>query len=207
MERPSICTRRRSESCRCAGRARRSGRESRWSAGRGGACCGGMPGERRTVTWSEVVAERPPDWDNVARIKAEMQVKLDAVAREEAAAARAEALREVDFGTHVDRRGRPFVVPDRLWRLEFDRAFAVVLPPLHVQWSGPRRPWDLSDRRDRARAYEVILREGNEGDLWRFVDGALLAGRPRLAARQSSHRLRGTVAPCGSGSGSHRRSP
>lgn len=96
-----------------------------------------MPGERRTVTWSEVIAERPPDWDNVARIKAEMQVELDAVAREEAAAARAEALREVDFSTHVDRRGRPFVVPDRLWRLEFDRAFAVVLP--HCTSSGRGR--------------------------------------------------------------------
>ena len=32
----------------------------------------------------------------------------------------------------------------------------------------------MSDRRQRARCYEVVLREGMPADIHRFVDGALL---------------------------------
>jgi hypothetical protein len=57
---------------------------------------------------------------------------------------------------------------------DLDRAFAGVRSLLQVQWSGPKRVRDLSDRRDRARTYDVLPREGTAGDLWRYIGGALL---------------------------------
>lgn len=41
-------------------------------------------------------------------------------------------------------------------------------------WPVPRRPYYLHDRTDRARAYELILREGSPRDLLKYIDGALL---------------------------------
>jgi hypothetical protein len=46
--------------------------------------------------------------------------------------------------------------------------------PLHLDWSRPGRSVDLADRRQRARAYEVVLREGRPADIESIVDGALL---------------------------------
>lgn len=80
----------------------------------------------------------------------------------------------VRFTTHTGARGEPFVVPDRLWRLDPVDTFATVTLPLHLHWSGPSRPFDLRSRRDRARVYEIVLREGTETDLLTYVDGALL---------------------------------
>jgi len=45
----------------------------------------------------------------------------------------------------------------------------VVLPP-HIRWSGSERRYDLSVRRDRARVYEQVLREGTEEDVRKFID-------------------------------------
>jgi transcriptional regulator with XRE-family HTH domain len=73
------------------------------------------------------------------------------------------------------RRGRTGWVASRLWRLEPAEAFATVLPPLHLEWSTPGRLVDLSDGRQRARLYEVVLREGAPQDFLRYVDGLLLA--------------------------------
>jgi hypothetical protein len=36
----------------------------------------------------------------------------------------------------------------------------VIMLPLHIAWSGPPRSFALSDRKQRARAYEQVLREG-----------------------------------------------
>jgi hypothetical protein len=47
--------------------------------------------------------------------------------------------------------------------------------PLHLNWSQAGREFDLSDRRQRARVYETVLREGTAGDITEYVDGALLA--------------------------------
>lgn len=47
--------------------------------------------------------------------------------------------------------------------------------PLHC--SGPSRPYNLRnrhDRHDRASVYEIVLPEGEPGDLLAYVDGALL---------------------------------
>lgn len=71
-------------------------------------------------------------------------------------------------------RGRPIFVPDRLWRLPVGAALAEVALPLALNWSHPGAAFRLSDRRQRARCYEVVLREGMPGDLLHFVDGALL---------------------------------
>ncbi len=38
-----------------------------------------------------------------------------------------------------------------------------------TRWSGPRRSYDLSDRQDRARVYEQVLREGTDDDVRRFI--------------------------------------
>jgi transcriptional regulator with XRE-family HTH domain len=84
------------------------------------------------------------------------------------------AERRVNFAERPLRRGRPIVVADRLWRLAIRDAFATVTLPLGLNWSRAGATFDLSDRRQRARCYEVALREGTANDLLRYVDGALL---------------------------------
>lgn len=71
-------------------------------------------------------------------------------------------------------RGRMFVVPDVLPRLPVERAMARVRLPLHLDWSPGPRTYDFSDRRQRALAYEIVLREGQGKDIREYVDGALL---------------------------------
>lgn len=80
----------------------------------------------------------------------------------------------VEFSVQIGSRGEPYVVADQLWRLEPADALASVVLPGHLHWSGPSRTYCMSDRTDRARVYEIVLREGTEGDLLTYVDGALL---------------------------------
>ena len=80
----------------------------------------------------------------------------------------------VRFTERPTRRGRPIVVADRLWRLAIRDAFATVTLPLGLNWSRAGATFDMSDRRQRARCYEVAFREGTANDLLRYVDGALL---------------------------------
>lgn len=77
----------------------------------------------------------------------------------------------VDVGTD---RGRPIVVPTALPRLPVERALATVELPLHLNWSDRGRRFDLRDRRQRARVYEIVLREGGPDDVLAYVDGVLL---------------------------------
>jgi transcriptional regulator with XRE-family HTH domain len=72
-------------------------------------------------------------------------------------------------------RGRTGWVASGLWRLEPAAALAKVRPPLYLEWSAPGRLVDLWDRRQRARLYEVVLREGAPQDFLAYVDGLLLA--------------------------------
>ncbi len=60
-------------------------------------------------------------------------------------------------------------VPDDLEDVDVEKASGVVELPVHIRWSGPPRRYDLSDRQQRARVYEQVLREGNEDDIRRFV--------------------------------------
>jgi transcriptional regulator with XRE-family HTH domain len=81
----------------------------------------------------------------------------------------------VSFTRQVSSRGKPIWVPDRLPRLDAERALAVVELPLHLNWSAPGRVFDLGSRADRARVYEVVLPEGRPADILAYVDGVLLA--------------------------------
>ena len=75
---------------------------------------------------------------------------------------------------HVVGHGRrSCYAPDRLPELSTAAALAEVTLPGHVVWSGTRT-FRLSDRHQRGRAYEVILREGAPADIEAHVDGALL---------------------------------
>ncbi|MGE0878669.1 MAG: hypothetical protein AB7L13_07260 [Acidimicrobiia bacterium] len=65
-------------------------------------------------------------------------------------------------------------MPDRIWRLDFADAFATVTLPQELNWSRPGASFNLRDRRQRGRCYEIVLREGNSGHLLAYVDGALL---------------------------------
>jgi hypothetical protein len=71
--------------------------------------------------------------------------------------------------------GKPVWVPDRLPRLETERALGVVELPLHLNWPVPGRVFDLGSRTDRARVYEIVLQEGRPADILAYVDGVLLA--------------------------------
>ncbi len=64
---------------------------------------------------------------------------------------------------------RPVAVPTNLSDTGPDLADGVVELPIHIRWSGPPRSYDMNRRRDRARVYEQVLREGDEHDVRRFV--------------------------------------
>jgi len=80
----------------------------------------------------------------------------------------------LDFEKHVDRRGKPFFVPNQLPQLSPTVSLARVVLPKHVSWSGPQETWDLADRTQRLLAYQLLLAEGDPVDISTFVDGALL---------------------------------
>jgi hypothetical protein len=69
---------------------------------------------------------------------------------------------------------RPVAVPGDLDDPSPTKASGRVELPLHVRWSGPPITYDLADRRDRARVYEQVLREGTEDDVRFYVDGEQL---------------------------------
>jgi transcriptional regulator with XRE-family HTH domain len=88
----------------------------------------------------------------------------------------------IDYVEQVGSRGRSFWLPTRLGRLPVAQAVATVVLPLHLNWSAPRRTFRLADRAQRARAYEIVLREGSPAELAAYVDGALLVDLwPELA--------------------------
>lgn len=71
-------------------------------------------------------------------------------------------------------RGRSVPLPDALRRLSVHQAFATVQLPIHLNWSDRDRRFDLRDRQQRARVYEIVLREGTAEDVMAYIDGALL---------------------------------
>ena len=71
-------------------------------------------------------------------------------------------------------RRRTLEIPSRLPQLAPHRAFAEVELPLTLNWSEPGRRFRLADRRERARVYEIVLREGIAADILSYIDGALL---------------------------------
>lgn len=75
---------------------------------------------------------------------------------------------------HTTSRGRIVTTLSALPRLPLDRAFAVVSLPIHLNWSEPTRQFNLARRAERARVYEIVLREGGADDILEYIDGALL---------------------------------
>ena len=71
-------------------------------------------------------------------------------------------------------RGRSIFVPEKLWRLDVRNVFEPVTLPLSLNWSRPGHEYVVRDRHQRARLYEVVIREGMPKDLLKFIDGALL---------------------------------
>lgn len=69
---------------------------------------------------------------------------------------------------------RPYAIPSHLWALASGTALSQFQAPAHLWWSGPPRTFDLSQRKDRLHAYEVVLREGTPQDISAIVDAMLL---------------------------------
>jgi hypothetical protein len=65
---------------------------------------------------------------------------------------------------------RPVELPEDIDDATVIKASGPIQLPLHVRWSGPPKTYDLEDRRDRARVYEQVLREGTAEDIRFFVD-------------------------------------
>lgn len=80
----------------------------------------------------------------------------------------------VGFAAVCVGRGRSVEVPSVLPRQRLAQAFRVVELPLHLNWSDRGRRFDLRDRRQRARVYELVIVEGGPADVLTFIDGALL---------------------------------
>lgn len=85
-----------------------------------------------------------------------------------------EVRERLSFRAVAARGGRSYAVPDGLPRLPVMQALATVDLPVRLNWSQPDRRFRLQDRGDRARVYEMVLREGDAEDVLRYVDGALL---------------------------------
>jgi hypothetical protein len=65
---------------------------------------------------------------------------------------------------------RPVALPDDIDNPTLLKATGIVSLPLHVSWSGPARTWDLDNRGERLRVYEMVMTEGTEDDVRRFVE-------------------------------------
>ena len=65
---------------------------------------------------------------------------------------------------------RPVAVPVDLDERSLRKASGRIELPLHIRWSGPPVTYDLDDRRDRARVYEQVMREGTADDVRFYID-------------------------------------
>lgn len=115
----------------------------------------------RTALSAYEHGHKSPTLETAARLLREAGFELAATPR-------------VEYVERVTKRGRSFWVPTGLRRLDVSEAMATVTLPLHLNWSQPRRTFRLADRAQRARAYEIVLREGGPEDVAAYVDGALL---------------------------------
>jgi len=118
-------------------------------------------GASRPTLAAYAAGTKAPNLATAERIVRAAGFELDLVPRP--------AFREAPAG-----RGHAVYVPSVLPRLPVDRALRQVHLPLRLNWSQPGREFDLSDRRQRARVYEIVLREGTAEDICSYIDGALL---------------------------------
>lgn len=135
--------------------------QARVSAGLGLAELAEASGTSRPTLWAYEHGRKSPTLRTAERIVGAAGFELAITPRI--------AFTEVSVG-----RGRSVLVPSVLPRLRLNRAFAVVELPLQVNWSYPGRRFNLRDRRQRARLYELVIVEGSPADVQAYIDGALL---------------------------------
>ncbi len=69
-------------------------------------------------------------------------------------------------------------MPDDVDDPRFAKETGLVQLPLWVEWSGEEPlTYDLDDPVERDRVYEMVLREGTDDDVRRFIDVVVLADR------------------------------
>lgn len=134
---------------------------ARRSAGLSQAALARLAGTSRPTLSAYERGRKSPSVETTARILAAAGFDLDITPR-------------IEFQEVASDRGRAILVPTALPRLPLAQALGVVELQLHLNWSEPGRQYDLSDRRQRARVYEIVLREGGPGDVLTYIDGALL---------------------------------
>jgi len=115
----------------------------------------------RTAVSAYEHGAKSPSLDTVERLLQSAGYVLDARPR-------------ISFDAVAGARGRKVVVPNRLPQQPVECAPAVVELPLALNWLRPGRVFRLAERADRARVYEIVLREGGSDDVLRYIDGALL---------------------------------
>jgi hypothetical protein len=80
--------------------------------------------------------------------------------------------------------GRPVAIPDDVDDPAIVKASGRIKLPRHVYWSGedPQgKEWDLDDPRQRELVYRMVMIEGTEDDVRRFIDvDGLIAMWPSL---------------------------
>ena len=83
---------------------------------------------------------------------------------------------QVTFRTVDAPKGADYFVADHLWRLSTREAMRTITLPRRLEWSSVAPPvFNLRDRHQRARCYEIVLREGESDDILTIIDGCLLA--------------------------------
>ena len=83
-------------------------------------------------------------------------------------------MRFLEFETVTARRfSRPVEIPDDLTDCTVAPASGRVRLPQRLAWSG-QGEFDLDDRCDRAYVYQLVMTEGTEDDVRRFIDVDLL---------------------------------
>jgi hypothetical protein len=72
---------------------------------------------------------------------------------------------------------RPVAIPNDFDSADDVKASGIVALPNRIRWSEPDLKFDLNVTADRLRVYEIVLAEGTESDVRRFVrfDELLLA--------------------------------
>jgi transcriptional regulator with XRE-family HTH domain len=121
----------------------------------------GRAGTSRTAVSAYEHGRKSPSLDTVDRLVTAAGYELDVRPK-------------IEFVDVTVARGRILQVPTRLPRLPVEESLASVELPLTVNWSQPGRVFRLSDRGDRVRVYEMVLREGIDADVLAYIDGALL---------------------------------
>jgi|APCry1669190591_1035303.scaffolds.fasta_scaffold149695_1 hypothetical protein len=65
---------------------------------------------------------------------------------------------------------RPVPIPQDFLIAKQERASGIITLPLNVWWSEPDRSFDLSIEEDVRRVYVLVLSEGTEDDISKFID-------------------------------------